>query len=291
MKLEERRLIDQLLVAEEPCLGAVFCSYTFDPAYFEDQVLRALLRLRGDPDEDGARYHEEARTALQQTPIACFVDANVRRGGRRLPYDLLLVRRRTFHPKVVLVLYESEARLAIGSGNVTRSGLEQNTELFFVRSLHYEEVADAALLRDVDAFLASCAGQTNNAGSQLGLVRNALAARLRGTPRPRDNESADVSFASSLQGRLIGQLADSLPQEARITRVGVLAPFFEQDDLDAANDEEGLSSVLGELLAMRNAKDATLDIGVPWDDARSGRRRSKSHRRSKTTSARCGLAG
>jgi hypothetical protein len=153
-----------LLVSEEPCLGAVFCSYTFDPAYFEDHALRALLRLRGDPDEDGARYHEEARAALQETPVACFVDASVRRGGRRLPYDLLLVRGRTFHPKIVLVLYPSEARIAIGSGNVTRSGLEQNTELFFVRRARYDDPAEAALLCDIDGFVASCAGLATSPG-------------------------------------------------------------------------------------------------------------------------------
>lgn len=267
MKLEQRRLIDQMLVSEEPCLGAVLCSYTFDPAYFEDHVLRALLRLGGDPDEDGARYHEEARAALRDTPVACFVDASVRRGGRRLPYDLLLVRRRTFHPKVVLVLYPSEARLAIGSGNVTRSGLEQNTELFFVRRLRYDDPVDAALLRDVDEFLASCADLATNAGTQLALVRQALAARIQGTRAPRDNESVDASFASSFGGRLVDRLAESLPPAARITRVSVLAPFYEQDDLAAGDDNEGLSSVLGELLGLRTAKDATLDIGVPWDDA------------------------
>lgn len=270
MNLEQRRLIDQLLVSEEPCLGAVLCSYTFDPAYFEDHVLRALLRLRGDPDEDGARYHEEARAALQQTPVACFIDASVRRGGRRLPYDLLLVRERTFHPKVVLVLYESEARLALGSGNATKPGLEQNTELFFVRRLRYDDPAGAALLRDVDEFLASCASLATSAGTQLALVRQALTARIQNTRPLRDGERTDALFASSFDGRLVDILGERLPADARITRIGVLAPFFEQDDLAAGDDPGGLPSALGALLALRSAKGATLDIGVPWDDAPLG---------------------
>lgn len=270
MKLEERRLVDQLLASEEPCLGAALCSYTFDPAYFEDHVLRALLRLRGDPEEDGARFHEEARAALRDTPVVCFVDASVRRGGRRLPYDLLLVRRRTFHPKVVLALYESEARLAIGSGNVTKPGLEQNTELFFVRHLRYDEPADAALLRDVDGFLASCAGLATSPGTQLALVRDALTARIRNTSPTRDGDGSDVLFASTFGGRLVDRLGEVLPADARITRASVLAPFFEQDDLAAADDADGMSSVLGDLLALRGAKGATLDIGVPWDDAPLG---------------------
>jgi hypothetical protein len=144
VKIEARRLVDQVLAADKPCLGAVFCTYTFDPAYFEEHVLRVLLRLSGDPEEDGARFHEEARAALRETPVACFIDASVRRAGRRLPYDLHLIRKRTFHPKVILVLYEDEARLAVGSGNLTRPGVEDNAELFFHRSLRYDDPVDAA---------------------------------------------------------------------------------------------------------------------------------------------------
>ena len=231
MKLEERRLIDQALVAEEPCLGAVFCSYTFDPAYFEDHVLRAVLRLRGDPDEDGVRYHEEARRALQDTPVACLVDASVRRPGRRLPYDLHLVRRRTFHPKVFMLLFESEARVAVGSGNLTKSGIEQNTEMFFVRRLRYDEPADAAFLRDVSRFLADCAEQAGRPGTQLELVRAALGERVRQTPRLAPDQPVEFQFVSSFGGRVLDQLTGAIHESAKITRIGVLAPFFEQDDL------------------------------------------------------------
>lgn len=270
MNLEERRLVDQALVSEEQCLGAVFCSYTFDPAYFEDQVLRAILRLGSDPDEDGARYHEEARAALRETPVACLVDASVRRGGRRLPYDLLLVRERVFHPKVTLVLYESEARLAVGSGNMTKAGIEQNTELFFVRTLRYQEPADAALLREVDAFLASCVDLARSPSAQIDLVRQALAARIAGTRPLRDGERVDARFVSSFGGSLLREIAAGIPEDSRITRIGVLAPFFERDDLAAGDETVGMTSVLGELLGLRASKDATLDIGVPWDDAPLG---------------------
>ncbi|UQA57419.1 hypothetical protein [Polyangium aurulentum] len=268
MKLEARRLVDQVLASETPCLGAVFCSYTFDPAYFEDHVLRSLLRLQGDPEEDGARYHEEARAALRETPVACFVDAGVRRGGRRLPYDLQLVRRRTFHPKVVLVLYEAEARLAVGSGNTTKAGFEQNTELFFTRALRYDSPADAALLRSVDGFLEGCADLATHRGTQLALVRSALAARIASTPPPEGRASIDIGFVHTFQSAMLEAMAGAIPRDARTSRVAVLSPFFEQDDMDAAHDSEGLSSVLAELLALRSTEGTpSLDIGVPWDDA------------------------
>lgn len=267
---EERKIVDSELSSEERCLGAVFCSYTFDPAYFEDQVLRSILKLASDPDEDGARYHEEARAALRDTPVACIVDASARRPGRRLPYDQILVRERLFHPKLLLVLHESEARLAIGSGNVTKPGLEQNTELYFVRRLKYEDPADTALLRDVDAFLQACVDLTRCESKQLDLARMTLLARVRKTPPLRDADRVDVRFVSSFGGPLIDRLEEEIPKDARITRVGVLAPFFEADDLAAGDDAEGIPSVLASLLSLRRSNEAVLDIGVPWDDAPLG---------------------
>jgi hypothetical protein len=267
VKLESRRLVDQVLAADEPCLGAVFCTYTFDPAYFEEQVLRALLRLSSDPEEDGARFHEEAREALRETPVACFVDAGVRRAGRRLPYDLHLVRKRTFHPKVILVLYEDVARLAVGSGNITRPGFEENVELFFHRTLRYAEPADAAMLRAADGFLAACRDLAGGSGSQLALVRTALEARIANTRAPGAHAAIDAGFVHTFEAAGLRWLADALPPDATVRRIGVLSPYFERDDLDAADPHEGLASVLVDLLALRPGTAPALDLAVPWEDA------------------------
>ena len=62
-----------MMRGREPCLGAVFTSYSFDPAFFEENVLRAVLRLTSDPVEQAERYHNEARRALQETPVAVIV--------------------------------------------------------------------------------------------------------------------------------------------------------------------------------------------------------------------------
>jgi hypothetical protein len=266
MKLTFQRLVDQVLASDEPCLGAVFCTYTFDPAYFEEQVLRALLRLSSDPEEDGARFHEEARAALRETPVACFVDASVRRAGRRLPYDLHLVRKRTFHPKVILVLYEDEARLAVGSGNVTRPGFEGNAELFFHRSLRYDDPADAAMLRAVDGFLAACLALATGGGSQLAAVLEALRARIASTPALDAGTPVDAAFVHTFEAAGLRWLADALPPDATVRRIGVLSPYFERDDLDVGDEHEGLASVLVDLLALRPGKPPALDLAVPWED-------------------------
>lgn len=265
MKVPARRVLDEVIVANQRCLGAMFCSYTFDPVYFEDHVLRAVLRLSGDPDEDAGRYHEEARAALREAPVACFVDASVRGPGRRLPYDLHLVRARTFHPKVSLVLYETEARLAVGSGNLTRAGLERNTELFFHRTLRYDSPVDAALLRAVEGFFTGCAALCVGEVKGFADVRAVLQAYIAATPA--SDEAVDVIFVDTFARAGLTWLSDAIPAEATITRVGVLAPFFERDDLAAADGETGLTSIIAQLVHLRPGSQPSLDLGVPWDDA------------------------
>jgi hypothetical protein len=264
MKVPARRILDDVLVADQRCLGAVFCSYTFDPIYFEDHVLRAVLRLSGDPDEDAGRYHEEARAALRESPVACFVDASVRTPGRRLPYDLHLVRTRTFHPKVYLVLYEREARLAIGSGNLTRAGLERNTELFFHRGLRYDVPSDAALLRSVDAFFTACAALCVGECRELAQVLAVLRAYVATTPTT--DGPPEVTFVETFTHSGLAWLDKAIPADATIDRVGVLAPFFERDDLAVADDQTGLASVLTELVRLRPRSRPSLELGVPWED-------------------------
>lgn len=262
-------MLDRVLSAEEPCLGAVFCSYTFDPTFFEEQVLHTILRLRSDPQESPAQFLQEAREGLQASPVVCMVDAEARQPGKRLPYDLYLVRARTYHPKVYLVLYASHARLAIGSGNLTKAGFGQNTEAFFVREVSYGDSAGSALLRVVARFLdrsfeLTGVGQSSER-SQYQDVRAALEARISGVPEPRG--PSRFAIATSFDGALLAQLGEVLPKEGRIRRVGVLAPFFERDDEGAASLDDGMSGAMGELLSLRPSEGAIVDIAVPWDDA------------------------
>lgn len=264
MRLSAKRALDDLLVVEEPCLGAAFCTYAFDPRFFEEQMLRALLRLRSDPDEQAGMYHEEARRALQEAPVAVLLDASVRQPGRRLPYDQLIVRSRIFHPKLVLALYESHARILIGSANLTRGGYDENVELVFARSLAYAEPSDALMLREIDRFLGRCAELASARGTQLALVRETLARRL--------GPSADASsprahaIVHSFDRPILDQLIEQVPEDAFVTRIGVLAPFFERDDAQAVK-KDGLDTFLGELTRRRRTRELVVDLATGWDDA------------------------
>ncbi len=263
MKLREQRLIESL-ASEEPCLGAVFCTYNFDPAFFEEHVLRVVLKLRTDPEEQAIAFHDEARAALQATPVAVVGDARMYGSGRRLPYDLLLVRSRTFHPKLALVVYESHARILVGSCNLTRGGFEENAELAFVRDLQFDQPGDVATLRELDAFLEHSLALLQKHGTQLALVRDALRARLGSdsvTDAPRDH-AVIHGFGAPIHERLFGLI----PPAATITRVGVLAPFFERDDTEIG-ESDAMASLLTALMGTRNAKGAVLDVAASWVDS------------------------
>ncbi len=259
MKIEAHRVLERL-ATEDTCLGALFTSYSFDPAFFEDHVLRVVLRLASDPVAQAERYHQEARRALQETPVVAIVDAAERQPGRRLPFDLLEVTDVVFHPKSALLLYEQHARLLIGSGNLTFAGHGGNTELFLCTDLAYDDPADATLLAAFDAHLGRIRALVRRPGTQLDLFRDELRRRLpRVTPA---SDTARLALLDSTTAPIVDHILDLLPADAVIESVGMLAPFFERDDAS----EPDASSVFG-VLAPRTAKTATLDVGVAWDNA------------------------
>ncbi len=151
--------------------------------------------------------------------------------------------------------------MAVGSGNLTRGGYGDNTELFFVRDLRYEVPDDAAFLGEVLAFVEQCAALARQPSRQLGLLLNEVRRRIATTP-PATQRS--VLFVDSFTQPVLDQLLALVPDKVRVNRAGVLAPFFETDDAQAQDLDE-LSSVLGRLTAVRRADDFGVDVGVVWE--------------------------
>ena len=258
MTIRTERILD-VLSPNEPCLSAFFSTFTFDPAFFENNVLRAVLRLSSDPIDHPERYHQECRHALQQVPVAVVVDAGERQGGRRLPYDLLEVSSVVFHPKTVLLLFRSHARLVVGSGNLTSHGYGGNSELFFCADLYYDRPADASVLAMFRAHLARIAPLIRARGSQLALVEE----ELRRVIDDWADENAPGSFRllDSTAKPVLPQALGLLPPGARLRSIGLAAPFFEKDD----DGELDASSVFGALLERADGK-VDVDVAVGWDN-------------------------
>lgn len=266
MKIGATRLFEHL-AKPEPIFGMLFLSYTFDPVFFEREVLATLLRIETDPDDDALRFHGEVRSALRETPVVCIVDAGAREPGRTLPYDLLEVRARTFHPKVSLVLYEEEARFAIGSGNLTRGGFGRNAELFVLRSLSYADPHDARVLRDLMDALGGL-GDLVRDTQQLQDVRREVARRIAATPPP--SKPGSLALLTTAQRPMIDEIRALLPRSAVLERLGILAPFFQRDDAPELREEP--ESVVGALLSLAPSAGCSLEIGCPWDDSPTGHR-------------------
>ncbi|MCY1061836.1 hypothetical protein [Nannocystis sp. SCPEA4] len=257
----------ECLESQEPCLGAVFCSYTFDPLFFEAQVLRAVLKLQCDPDEQTLDFLREGRAALQKVPVACFVDATARTPGQRLPYDLRLVRARVFHPKLVLQVFANHVSLLLGSGNLTRGGYGDNTELWFPRKLRFDDPDAVAAIDELLQFLIGVESLGGAPSSQLALIRAAIAARLPADRKPLAGRTFKVLH--SMHAPLLPAFLELIPRDAEIVRLGVLAPFFERDDQDAANTAE-VQSLVHHILLARRSDRAVIELGFGWQGGPMG---------------------
>lgn len=261
MRIDAAQLLE-LLTRNEDCLGAVFCSYTFDPVFFEDRVLAGVLRLVSDPIEHAERFSFEARRQLQRVPVACIVDRHARRAGRRLPYDLLEVHQRTFHPKLSLVLYGAFAVLQVGSGNLTPSGWGENAELFFTRELRYDSPSDVSALQSAATFIRRCAAMARTRGTQLDAVLAELDRRLTHTATNSADQAPFTLLHAEDGAGILSQFLGLIPAGAKVQRIGVLVPFYETDD-GADGDEAEMFSVLNALAD--RAPGAVLDIGLRWE--------------------------
>jgi hypothetical protein len=259
LKIAVNRALDRISV-EEKCYGAVFTSYSFDPVFFEDHVLRAVLRLTSDPVEQSERYHSEARRALQEVPVVAIVDAGERQPGRRLPFDLLEVSEVVFHPKSVLLLYREYARLLIGSGNLTYSGYSGNSELFLCVDLRYSDTHDAVLLTAYNEHLSRIRSLVRKSGTQLDLFVDTLLRNLQSTDADL-NGANGLALIDSTAGPIIDQLLALLPEKASISSIGMLAPFYEKDDAGEIDE----TTVFG-AFGSRLTEDASMDIGVSWEN-------------------------
>lgn len=258
MNILTERILD-VLSPQDPCLGAFFSTFTFDPVFFENNVLRAVLHLSSDPIEQSDRYHYECRHALQRVPVAVVVDAGERQGGRRLPYDLLEVSSVVFHPKTVLLLFRDHARLVVGSGNLTSHGYGGNSELFFHTDLHYDKPADAGALATFRAHLSHISALIRTRGSQLALFEEEL--RCGVGDQTNANVPGTFRLLDSTAASVLQQVLDLMPPGAKLHSIGLAAPFYEKDDVGDLDE----SSVFGALLERAVSK-VDIDVAVGWDN-------------------------
>lgn len=224
-------------------VSAVFLTYKFDPAFFEQQVLPSLFDL---PWHRNAMVRQVQLADALRTmagEVAVYYDGNGLIAGdqqsakldvRRIP----VFRPAIFHPKNIFLLVEgvgettTERALltACLSANLTQAGWWENVEV-----CHFEEVrqGEGSLLRDhLRAFLRALKQQAM-AGQEQSRALDDVANFLRDEVESRSNRSAGNGLLTHFytgSGSLLEFLDKALGSSFRGANLEILSPYFDDAD-------------------------------------------------------------
>jgi hypothetical protein len=259
-------------------VGCVATTFTFSPAFFEEECLGRFVRLETTPS-DGAVYLLEREEKLANlTCAAALVDQHHARGMRSLRWDLLSARvpGAILHAKVSLLFWSRHARLLVASANLTEDGYRRNHEVFGV--LDYFDGGDASLavLHSVVDFLrrAAAFAAPNRANPGPGLARwDRLLQRVLqstrqwGSMRPSRSLATPRIFAVTTgpkRASTFETIRENWPDSAPPAEAFVVSPFF--DPPEATNIP---ARMLWGLLQQRGA--ASIQFGVTAEDLPDGK--------------------
>lgn len=180
------------LIADREVLAALFTTYTFEPEFFELEVIPLLLDPRSPYSTDERVKRIMVRENLRETglPIDIFYDLNMfRRSGDTSPEMEYLCHgvnmgNGEFHGKVTMILLKDRDTglmsmlVAAGSNNLTRAGWWDNIEC-----QHWEEVKSGEVSRkfinvlgeDVDFLLARRTQNLTDQDSAIHRIQSFLA--------------------------------------------------------------------------------------------------------------------
>ncbi len=226
-------------------LAAVFCTFRFDPGFFEREILPALfdVQLHQDPQIRRVQLEEALRPLAGRVAVYYDPGALVTGDGTAcLDVGRIPVRPRTgyFHPKNAFILVRDtstqERSLVVltGSANLTQAGWWENVEC-----AHLEEIAESGRSRTVpemQRFLRHLGTMAKNFESQAAL--DDVQGVLR-TVQPMAHRTAKGRLHPHFlfNGRrgaqsLVDQLDAVAGQWLRHADLEVLSPYL--DDADAS---------------------------------------------------------
>lgn len=200
---------------------AYFCTYGFDPRFFEAELLPALLPNSVSLDRAAgseSAYLNAADTALQRHDIGVFYDHLFEGQGPELFYGSwpVDVRPRAFHAKLMLLDYGDFVRAVISSANLTAAAWTTNLELFLVEDL--ERGTPHPWASGLRSFVAQLVQHVPDTHAD---HRRSLGELLTGIP---DSGAGADRVTSTWQESLLPALFDGLDSP---TRIDVVTPFFE----------------------------------------------------------------
>lgn len=234
-------------------VGCVATSFTFSPAFFEEECLARFLHLESDPTEDGPVYLVEREEKLAQVACAAaLVDQHHCRGSRSLRWDLLAARmpsRVLLHAKVSLLYWSKWLRIIIGSANLTEDGYRRNQEVFGVVDYHNDCESPRSVMLAVLDFLRRAAQYSTSAADESPVVVrwNSLLDRaadetsewgLSEDQARRQSVRAEVVFSGPDYPSVFESLKKAWPSGTPPSVGCVVSPFFDRPEVKNAPAHE-----------------------------------------------------
>ncbi len=244
-----RKLLDAWVAPDDAGdpVGCMATSFTFTPAFFEEECLARFLQLESDPTEDGPVYLVEREEKLAQlTCAAALVDQHHCRGSRSLRWDFLPARMppaSLLHAKVSLLFWSRLIRIIIASANLTEDGYRRNQEVFGVVDFKPEGESPLPCLIDTIAFLRQAGLRSQVAGNSpspaLGRWNALLDRAIRegrgwGVPDEetrRDAIRVRALFSGPGYPSVFETLRGLWPGGAPPSYAAVVSPFFDRPDV------------------------------------------------------------
>jgi len=254
-------------------VGCIATTFTFAPAFFEEECLGRFLKLETDATEDGPVYLVEREEKLSQVACAAvLVDQHHCKGARSLRWDLHPLRpdRGILHAKISLLCWSNLIRLIIGSANLTDDGYRRNREVYGVLDFREGSEAPKKILQEALDYLRRIAGIAVADDDSLPLqrmrrflVRVERLSATWGVPEEKHvREPIRVSLLVIGPGRpdLLTQVTSIWPGNTVPHSAWVVSPFFDPPEARTNRPAEALWNI------MRRRRTATVDYCVETED-------------------------
>ena len=259
-------------------VGCVATSFTFSPAFFEEECLGRFVGLE-TTSADGAAYLFEREEKLAHLACAAaLVDQHHARGMRSLRWDLLSARvpGAILHAKVSLLLWSRHARLIVASANLTEDGYRRNHEVYGVLDYFDGSGAPLPVLSSIIDFLGRAvefsAKDKVNPGPSLarwkGFLQRVLKSTRRwGVSRPPHSLAKPRVFVVTTGPKrrsAFQTIRECWPDSTAPTEAFVVSPFFDPPEAPNAPARE-----LWDMLQKR--RPASVQFEVTGEDLPDGR--------------------
>lgn len=252
-----------------PVKAAVFTTYTFDPAFFELEVVPLLLPENSSFSIDERVKQFQVRESLREAelPIDVFYDQNIFRiqgessPGMEYGCHGVSEGNRAFHPKLSFLLVDNGAEesdsllISAGSNNLTKAGWWDNIEC-----QHWEEIGQRngrgeflqALRRDLDYLQGKQILRSGNGA--VAKIQRFLASCVGDTEAPPVHY-----FGLSSTTRFLEFLSEEVSQLKEPMELEIISPFFADDSRNSLHEAFGRLGVSNvRLLLPRDDKQEAL---------------------------------